>query len=255
MSWASRRRTLYLLGVLLFFVVTVGVPAYFRFHQAPNCFDGKQNADETDVDRGGSCQALNPRALIPLSVQWTRSFPTQSGVYNAVAIVQNPNDGAGAIDVPYRFKLYDADNALIAVRQGTTFIMPGSITPVFEGRIETRGHEVVRTFFEFTDLPAYQRMTDRAREIAIGDKTSLDTTTMPRVTATAEDKSVQSLLDLEFVAVVFDTAGNAFAASQTALDRLDPRAPRNLSFTWNSAWKYAVGRIDILPLILPVAAK
>jgi hypothetical protein len=59
------------------------------------------------------------------------------------------------------------------------------------------------------------------------------------------------IINPSFVAVVFDTAGNAFATSQTALDRLDPGVARTIAFTWPSGWKYVVGRIDILPVSVP----
>ncbi len=62
MSWASRRRTTYLTGVILFFVVIIGGPvAYLILSVAPTCTDGTQNGGETGIDIGGPCPLLDAR--------------------------------------------------------------------------------------------------------------------------------------------------------------------------------------------------
>jgi len=61
-----------------------------------------------------------------------------------------------------------------------------------------------------------------------------------RLSANVTNTSVADLRDLSFVAVIFDPAGNAFAASATALQRLDARqtqtsylpGPRRLPWDW-----------------------
>src|SRR3989344_7429415 len=91
MSWASRRRTFYILGIVLFFMVTVGIPAAIFLYKPPTCFDGKQNQEETAVDKGGPCLLLDERTLVPHAVVWSRSFEVRDGTYSAVAYIENPN--------------------------------------------------------------------------------------------------------------------------------------------------------------------
>lgn len=252
MSWAARRRFLYILGFLCICAALVSAPVYSFLKTPPTCFDGVQNGLETDVDRGGVCVALDGRQLIPLTVQWTRPFEVQSGVYNAVAYIENPNENAGIRSLNYELRLYDAENVLVASRQGKTFIMPGSITPIFEGRINTGNHLVTRSFLDFDQVVPWERMTDVARVIAVENKVVKDVQLSPRIEAVAHNTSVKPITNPSFVAVVFDTAGNAFAGSRTVFERLSADEERPIVFTWSAAWPLAVGRIDIIPVAEPL---
>jgi hypothetical protein len=254
MSWASRRRTGYLLGVLLFFAVVIGIPAAIWLYEPPACFDGQQNQGETAIDKGGPCRILDERSLIPHSTLWARALAVRGGNYNAIAYIENPNKEAGVRTVGYHFGLYDQRNILVAEREGVTFIMPGGITPVFEGAINTGNREVVRTYFEFTDAPVWESMTNAAGVLVISNKQVSSTDSVPRLTATVTNTSVASVLNPTFAGVVFDPAGNAFAASATALSRLEPGEKREIVFTWPDPFLSAVGRIDVLPFIPPAQA-
>ena len=218
------------------------------------CTDGIQNQGETAIDRGGPCPLLDAATLTPTAVLWTRAFHVRDGTYSAVAYIENPNPAAGVASVPYDFKLYDADNILVAERTGTTFIMPGGVTPVFEGGIDTGNRLAARAYFEFTAAPQWQQMCNPAAAIAIDGRNTADLATVPRVTAQATNAAVSALLDLSFVAVVFDGAGNAFAASATHMPRLGAGESQPLVFTWPDPFTYAPARVDILPMVAPVSS-
>ena len=255
MSWASRRRFLYLAGVILFFGTLIGVPLVIYLHEPPTCFDGIQNQEETAPDRSGPCQLLDERLLIPHAIQWARGFPVRDGTWSAVAYVENPNDVGGVIKAPYRFRLYDDKNVLVAERAGVTYIMPGSVTPVYEGGFDTGNRAPARTFFEFTAPLVWERMSDTSRALKVTGKTITDVTTMPRVSATAENTAVAEARDVEFVATVFDTAGNALASSRTVIPLMAPGERIPLVFTWPDPFARTVGRVDILPRRMPVVGK
>jgi len=251
MSWASRKRTAYLGGVFLFFAVLLGIPLALWLYEAPTCFDGKQNQGETAIDKSGPCTILDERALQPSSVLWSRAFSVRGGLYSAVAYIENPNDGAGVRAVNYRFGLYDQNNVLIAERKGTTFIMPGGITPVFEGGIGTGNRIVARTYFEFSSSLVWERVENAASVLSISNKNSSAVESTPRLTGMVKNTSVAPILDPSFIAVIFDPAGNAFAASATTLPRLEPNEEKEVVFTWPDPFPAVVGRIDILPLLPP----
>ena len=251
MSWASRRRTTYVVGVLAFFALVIGVPVAIWLYEPPACFDRKQNQGETAVDKGGPCALLDERTLSPSTILWSRAFSARTGSYNAVAYIENPNRDAGVPLVYYRFGLYDERNVLVAERQGRTFIMPGGITPVFQGAIDTGSRTVARTYFEFTSAPQWIRAADSAEALTVSNKSILPSESTPRLTARAKNTSVAVILDPSFVAVIFDTAGNAIAASATTLSRLAGGEEGELVFTWSVPFERAVGRIDILPLLAP----
>ena len=252
MSWASRRRTVYSLGVFFFFAVVIGVPTAILLYEPSTCFDRKQNQEETATDKGGPCLLLDERTLSPHAVLWSRAFLVRGGLYSATAYIENPNREAGVRAVGYRFGLYDERNILVAERVGKTYVMPGGITPVFEGAINTGNRIVARTYFEFTSPLVWERMVNTASVLTIGNKNVTNTTAVPRLTAEVENTSVAVVPNASFVAVVFDTAGNAFAASGTTLPRLEGGERGEFVFTWPDPYPRAVGRIDILPLLQPL---
>jgi len=249
-----QRRLMYVAGVIVFFAVVIGVPLAIYLHKAPTCFDGVQNQGETSPDHGGPCTLLDDSSITPHAVLWSRSFQVRSGTYDAVAYIENPNSGAGAENVHYRMRLYDQENVLVAERDGATSIMPGGITPVFEGGIDTGNRVVTHTIFELSDTPVWERMKNIASAISITHDPVIDMTVMPRLNAVVTNTSVGDISDLTFVAVIFDPAGNAFAASQTALPRLNAAAQQPIVFTWPNPFAITVGRVDIIPVPSPVVA-
>jgi len=252
MSWASKRKAAYASGVTLFFVTLIGGPlAYWYFSIPATCTDGIQNQSETAADRGGPCPLLDDRALTPAGLLWTRSFRVRDGSYNALAYLQNPNSEAGVRAVKYRFGLYDERNVLVAEKEGTTFIMPGSITPVLEAAIDTGSRIVSHTYFEFVSSPKWERLEDTSSDIVISDTAISDTNTVPRLTASVRNSSVRGMRDVRFVAIVSDPAGNAFAASQTALPLLGAGEKQEITFTWPSSFNVSIGRVVVLPLLAP----
>jgi len=242
---------MYLSAIFLFFAVIFGVPLALWLYEPSSCFDGKRNQKETAIDKGGPCQLLDERYLTPHAVLWSRSFQVRGGERGAVAYIENPNGEAGVQKVAYRFRLYDERNILVAEREGTTFIMPGGLTPVFEGAIDTGNRVVARTYFEFTEPLVWEHMTDTTEAFTVQEKQIYDTTTSPRLAALIENESVAEITNTSFVAVVFDTAGNAFAASETLLPRIAAGAEREIVFTWPGAFRVTIGRLDILPLLPP----
>jgi len=259
MSWASKRRTMYLSGIFLFFALILGIPLALWIYEPATCFDGKQNQEETAVDKGGPCQLLDERRLTPHSILWARSFLVRApgeasdGTYSAVAYIENPNEGAGVAEVGYRFGLYDERNVLVAERFDTTFVMPGGITPIFKGAISTGNRAVVRTYLEFTEPLVWGRMQSVVSALSISNKNITNTGASPRLTALVKNESVADITNVSFTAVIFDTAGNAFAGSETLLARINAGEEREIVFTWPAPFLYAVGRVDVLPLLPPVS--
>ncbi len=255
MSWASKRRTSYALGVFIFLALVIGIPMALWIHEPPSCFDGKQNAGETAPDRGGSCVLLDARTLAPHTILWARSFEVRDGLYGAVAYIENPNRGAGVQSVRYSFGLYDENNLVVARKEGTTFIMPNGVTPVFLGAIETGTRNVVRTFFEFEEPLVWKRMSAEEDALSIRDVRTSDVATIPRVSASVLNTSVSTIKEPSFVAVVFDTAGNAIAASKTFVTNIPANESRDIVFTWPDPFRFVVGRVDVLPLLSPVVRR
>ena len=254
MSWATRRQAAYIFGVIAFFGALIGIPALYWYSGIQEtCFDGIQNQGETAVDKSGPCKLLDERTLTPHAILWARAFQVRDGSYSAVAYVENPNEKAGVALAPYRFRLSDDRNVLVAEREGSTFVMPGAITPVYEGAIDTGNRKVARAYLEFTAPLVWERLYDATRPIVVATKDLTDPGSAPRLAARIQNKGVADLRDIEFTAVVFDTAGNAFASSATLVDSLEDGEEKEIVFTWPDPFLYLPGRIDIIPLLAPRA--
>ena len=255
MSWAARRRAIYALGVLTFFSLLFGIPFFSWYNSIPpSCTNRTQDQGETAPDRGGPCPLSDPASLAPSSVMWARAFKVRDGQYNAAGYIQNTNDFAGVEQVSYRFKLYDSENVLVAERDGATFVMPGGITPVFETNIDSGNRIVTHAFLTVAPDWQWKHLTDTSRVVVVSDRKVADVGTTPRISAEANNTSVSTILNISFIAVVFDTAGNAFAASASKLDRLDAGKSAPLVFTWPTPFPALVGRVDIIPLLPPAPA-
>jgi len=212
----------FLLGVLFFFFV----------YEEPTCFDGKQNGTELGADCGGGCQKLCSFQVSSPSVRWSRSFEVTPSNYSAVAYVENPNPSAAVEEVSYHFELFDEEGLLIAERIGTTLLLPNRVTPIFESNINTGNRIPQRTFFEFLEEPVWIVAEDRSNELAVRDRLLSRPKTAPRLDATLENTAVNDFRDIEIVAVIFGSDGNAVAASKTFLELLSSFSSERLVFTW-----------------------
>ncbi len=253
-SWAARRRFLYISGVFLFFLVTIGGPVAYKLATiALTCHDGKLNHGETAIDRGGPCLLLDERYLQPHSVLWARSFLVRDGSYNAVAYIENPNPSAGVPSASYTFDLYDSQNVLVAERSGTTYIMPGGVTPVLLAGIDTGHRLVAHTYFTLTDPTlVWEKMNNPVVPLSISSKQVITADTVPQLTAIVNNSAVYDVRDASFVGVVFDTVGNAINASATSIPRLLAGAHVQITFTWPFPFPARVGTEDIIPILPPI---
>ncbi len=255
MSWALRRKILYIIGVVLFFALLFGVPLFYWYNSIPSsCTNGKQDQGETSPDLGGPCRFSDPSTLAPSSVLWARAFKVRDGEYSAAGYIQNPNDDAGVGKISYQFKLYDSENVLVAERAGSTYVMPGGVTPVFENNISAGNRIVTHTFLTTQKDWRWEHLRDASKAIVVSDRKISDVMTNPRISAEARNSSVKNILNISFIAVAFDTAGNALAASASKIDRLDAGQSTSLVFTWPVPFAEPVGRVDILPILPPVPA-
>jgi len=232
LSWAMKRRTLYLGGLVLTLLIIISIPAFFLFYKQPTCSDGEHNGDEAGVDCGGSCALFCPFQVIEPSIIWSRAFEIKDGVYSAVAYVENPNTNAATEEVNYNFELYDNKNILIAERKGRTFLPQGTIIPIFEGGITVGDRMPARTFFDFISVPRWYRVENEVNPLRISDKSLTGENTSPRVSARLSNTSVRDVSDIEVVATIFNALGNAIASSRTIVDTLQKNESIDLVFTW-----------------------
>lgn len=245
LSWRARRKTQYLSGVFLFFLVTLGIPLYFYFKVEPTCFDNRANGDERGVDCGGSCSLVCTNDVRPISVVWERTFFVSRGFATAAAYLENPNFNLIAPRVPYHLQIFSADNVLISEKYGDTFINTDGAFALFEGPFNSGERIPDRVTLRLdTNVPWYRRSEDVLLEVK---RQELIATTSPRIEADIYNAGVLPLENVEVIAIAYDAGDNALGVSRTFIAVLAPLGTETATFSWPNAFSGEVARILILP--------
>ena len=247
LSWATKRRLIYLSIVLGVFLVLVSFPVISFITRSTTCFDGRQNQGEVGVDCGGPCLRLCLSQVTDLITLWSRALPAREGVYDAVALVENPNFGGGVREISYSFKLYDKNNLLIVEREGETFINPNEQLAVFEGGIMTGERVPARAFFEFTEVPQWLKVLRNKPDILVKNKKLEGIATRPKLKATLVNQTLSNVEDIIVVALLFDRDDNLIAVSKTEVDVLRKDSSKDITFIWRQTFKGTPLRIDVIP--------
>lgn len=228
--WSFRRKAIYLVVAIFALLLVTVIPAVLLFYNQPTCFDGRQNGDETGVDCGGSCSILCSAEVSTPTILWSRVFRVTDNIYSAVAYVENPNINSEAT-ARFSFRVYDANNILIATREGQVFIPRNKVIAIFEPNISIATGTPARTLFEFDGPIEWHRVAGSQPNITVVEKT-LANTERPRVDAVVHNESVETVGQIEAVAIVYDNRANALGVSRTFIDSLSPGASRQITFTW-----------------------
>lgn len=245
MEWAFKKRAIYVGGLILVFVIIFAVPVYNLLNKEPSCFDGKKNGEETGIDCGGSCQNVCV-AKEPI-ILWTRSFEVRDGVYNSIAMVENPNTDAGAKNISYVFRLYDNRNILIYERKGSVDITPQARFPIFESSIITGERIVQRTAFEFSDEISWFQESRVSGDLKVTEQNLTGEDTNPRLEIKVQNRGLKDINDVEYFVIIYDQDDNAIASSKTIVDFIKSDSTKEIIFTWPSPFKGSVGRVEIIP--------
>jgi Mg-chelatase subunit ChlD len=230
--WAFRRRFQYTSGFLSGLGM-FGVLIYFlAFYSSASCFDGILNGEETFVDAGGSCVRIDPATVTPPSLVWAESFAVETGQYNAVAYVENANQTAATPALEYTFQLLNKD-VVVAERSGVTVLPPNSAYPIFEGRIFTDNlAEVTETRLVLSPAQDWRPASIGRDQFRSTDIQLVDADTRPRLNVELENAELTWAENVEVVATIFNTFGEAVTASQTYIEDIAPRSTRDITFTW-----------------------
>jgi len=250
MSWASKRRLLYILGIIIFLIIFVVVPLVYYFYKAPTCSDGKQNQDEVGVDCGGVCTLLCPSQYVPLVVNWSQFSKVSDGVYNVLAYVENYNINAEANNLSYVFKLYDKQGVLLKERFGKTFVPPNKIMAVFEPELLTGNQVPARVEFSLTSDALWLKQESNQTGLGISQSVLSKTDSAPRLSALLSNKSVNQIKNIEAVAIIYNVEDNTIAFSRTIVDVLNSKDSVTINFNWPKPFIDAYARTEIILKVL-----
>ena len=233
-SWAARKQLTYFF-VLILIALAIGFYVFIKV-TSPTCFDGKQNQNEDGVDCGGSCSEKCLGIIKDLVVVWSRPISVEDGVYDAVALVDNPNIFLGVYSVNYTFRVYDENNVLIAISPGQTFIAPGERFALFASKIDV-GHTVpARAFLEFDKNINWQKIETGNAKILVTNK-EFTNGEYPHMNIVIGNKSLSPAKNISAVAVLYDRDKNIIGASSTSLDSILGENSISVVFTWPKPFK------------------
>lgn len=251
-SWGTKRKLKYIFSTGFFFLFIVAAILAVALYERPNCSDRRQNGDEQGIDCGGSCSKLCGIDSVDLRVDWVRTFKVKGGVYSIAAYLENSNVDYQAQNVSYKFKIYDSKNTLISEPSGTAFIPAGQSFGIFKGGIFVGDRVPVRAVIEWQGKPNWTRMINQGDPILIKDVARmLDDQGLPKISAVIENTGLKTITNVIGFVVVYDSAGNAIASSQTLIDQIIGGDSENMVFSWPAPFSRQVGRVEILHWIYP----
>jgi len=251
MTWALKRQIFYVVILILFFSIFGFLIISPSLNKAPTCIDGKQNANETGIDCGGSCPNACFDQVGAMSILWARAFRVVPGRYNAVAYIVNHNKNDAIEKINYRFRFADANNVYIGKREGSTFVPPGGNFAIFEPGIDIGNSIPVYTTFEFTETPLWlqvsQKKIDQLKVLISNIQLSQENM-LPRLSATIKNNSLFTIPNVNVIAILYDAGRNVISTSRTYFDQLTPLQNADINFTWPEPFSGTVVSKEIIPI-------
>jgi hypothetical protein len=254
MSWASKRKLVFASIAIGVVFLVVGIPTFLLFYKAPTCFDLKQNGGELGIDCGGKCSRLCQSAFLPPRIAWgdAKIEKIANGYYNASSYIINPNINGGAVDVPYKISLYDAEGVFIVERLGNITLYPHRNSLAFQTAINTEKRIPSKASFEFIKSPEWFKSSDELGSISILDKRYNEDENGSSLEVVLKNNSLTPYRDILISAILSDSNGNVIGFSQTKIDSLEARGQQAAPFTWPVNRNGKVATIEIIPIIRPI---
>lgn len=254
-QWSRTRKRIILGIVFLAVAIFIGVPLFFIFYQKPSCSDNKLNGDEKGVDCGGSCQRLCSAESLPLILKGDpRILTIAPDTYEVIAVIENPNQSAEIHRAEYIFKLYDATSVIpVKTIEGFTFVPKGKMFALFEGPFTLPSSiSPVRATLEWKNTTlTWKKSEGLEPDIALRDIVLSRSSTTPRLDAIAQNRSLGSVSNIDFVALISDASGNIFAASKTFIDTLEVGEEEPIIFAWPRPFVQGAADIQIIQRVFP----
>ena len=114
--------------IVLFAAVSAGIMfGMGRGGEDASCFDDLKNQTEEGIDCGGvcpACQGIVGKPIKDLIVRQAHIVPVGEKIYDAFAVVENPNGLYGGEEVAYLFTFIDGQGGILRTVRGKTYIYP-----------------------------------------------------------------------------------------------------------------------------------
>src|SRR3989338_4709954 len=249
LSWRIKRQLTLLLTVALV-IGGIGFLIFYRFMPEATCFDDKKNQEEQDIDCGGPCipcALKNPREI---STFWVKFAKFSSGSFDTVAYLKNPNELLGASEVSYEFELLDQIGAVVALRRGKTFFLPGEDFYIVESNLMTSREPVFANFkitnikwvfgeFKRPDMIVGERNLKKTDENGL--KTVLETS--------VQNRSIFDFGIVEIGVLIFDESENLLGIQKSIEKNVLAGEKRSIDFFWPGDFNGRVTVVRVEPRV------
>jgi len=227
-KWRVKKQFFILFIVFLVFAITVFF--VWRSLNAPTCFDGKQNQEETGIDCGGACAECIGE-IKDLIVGWSKVIKLENENYEVAGMVENPNLFLGIKSLKYTFRLYDSNNILVAVKDGETFVNPGDRFALLETNINVGRRVPERAYLEFEEFPQWINIKPETSSLVILKKYFVNEP-FPRLTVEVGNKEFNPVDDISASVALYDNDGGVIGVSSTRINSVAGNSSRSVVFTW-----------------------
>ncbi|MHB1330716.1 MAG: hypothetical protein ACYCY6_01985 [Minisyncoccota bacterium] len=252
--WASRRKSIIFFIFFLSLIVVIGIPGYFLFQSKPDCFNNKQDGNESGVDCGGSCTLLCTPETLPLIERGNaRILKIATSTYVTTILIENPNVSGVVERAPYTFSVFKgAERDPMAQFEGETYIGRGGTFALFEGPFALEEVSNYRAMFEWSEDLVWKKSEETTPVLSVDSinrTTSLDS--LPRLEANIINDYDEDVFNIEVVALLSNSAGNTVAAGKTFVDVVRAHESVPVVFSWPTNFPEEPVSIRILPHVLP----
>lgn len=228
-SWRAKKQLFYFgLFAAIVFIIVAGLILLLR--PLPSCFDKKQNQGEEGIDCGGPCKSCVAEAKEPI-VLWVRLFETaQKGFYDAAALIKNSNPNFKLASFEYRFKLYDEQNILVALKEGKNFLNAGDELLIFERGFRAGERTPKRAGFEILSK-IFESGQKQEIPVKIIDK-KFSKQLFPAVEIILENISLFPIENIALQIALLDESGNVYQVQRTKIDKIEGESRESVVLSW-----------------------
>lgn len=236
--------------IYLLIATTLGGFVYWINKPAPTCFDAKQNQNEEGVDCGGVCALACVVKLTgeDIQVKEVSFVPDSAGVYDAFAVIYNPNGSVGGKSFTYVLTLRDASGKELSHERGTSWILPRETKTLLAFKLPA-GTPPSAAAIDITDVDwqnftGYQEKPNlnvyQKRYTAISSGVGFG-----EATGTLVNESPFDFRTINIKVVLRDASGRVLAVNQNEMRTVAVNEQRDFRLVWPTAFPGTVAKVDV----------
>lgn len=217
------------IGILVLIALLAAVYFIYRAIPSATCFDDKKNQGEAGVDCGGPCKPCLENLSQPV-ILWTRLFKLTDGLYEVAALVENTHNSAASDNIFYRIKIYNEENIVVGLKEGSTFINPNEKFLILDPTFAVGQRLPVRALVEIDPVKWRYAEYSPPNVVAVSREFSLRP--QPRLSVILKNNDIFPADNIQVSAILSDETGKVIGVSSTNIDKIEGEATRSAFFSW-----------------------